>query len=154
MADALETEGYRATAAHREATYGGTLASVPEPGDPPLPDLKVSRSTGEFGVRFAAVVGVEEIGRLECRADLTEGGALPAFGGWAALEELWIREDSRNHGVGSWLVEHAVSWLRLAGCDRIVIAVAEENETAGAGRFYGRFGWEVLAREVRSWEPR
>lgn len=96
----------------------------------------------------------EEIGRLECSADLTEGGALPAFGGWAELEELWVLEDSRNRRVGTWLVGHAVSWLRLAGCDRVVIAVAEEDEVAGAGRFFSRFGWEVFAREIRSWEPK
>ncbi len=153
VAAALQEFGYTAGADHREAVYGGTLAIVPEPGDPPLPDLEIRRSVGEFGVRFSAVRRGEEIGRLECAADLTEGGALPALRGWADLEELWVRQDNRNGGVGSWLVEQAVSWLRLAGCDRVVIAVSEENEAAGAGRFYGRFGWEVLAREVRSWEP-
>lgn len=154
IADVLQEFGYRPTAEHREAIYSGTLASVPEPRIPPLPDLKIRRSVGEFGVRFSAVERGEDIGRLECSADLTRGGSLPAFGGWSNLEELRVREDSRNRGVGGWLVEHAVSWLRLADCDRIVIAVAEENEEAGAGRFYSKFGWEVLAREVRSWEPR
>ncbi|MGB3633288.1 MAG: GNAT family N-acetyltransferase [Rubrobacteraceae bacterium] len=154
IADALRAFGYRAEVENREAIYGGTLASVPEPGHPPLSDLKIHRSTGASGVRFSAVRRGEYIGRLECLTDLTDGGALPAFGGWSNLEELWVREDSRNRGVGGWLVEHAVSWLRLAGCDRIVIAVAEEDEEAGAGRFYSGFGWEVFAREVRSWEPK
>jgi len=35
-----------------------------------------------------------------------------------------------------------------------VIVVADEDEAAEAGRFYSRFGWEVLAREVRSWEAK
>ena len=132
VASALQAAGYRATGAgHREAIYGGTLSGVSEPGDPPLPGIRVCRSVGEFGVRCSAVIEGEEIVRLECTADLTEGGALPAFGGWADLEELWVHEDSRNRGVGAWLVEHAVSWLRLAGCERVVIAVAEEDEAAG-----------------------
>lgn len=154
VASALEAAGYRASTEHREAIYGGALSGVPGPSDPPLPELEIRRSTGEFGVRFSAVAESEEIGRLECSVDLTEGGTLPAFGGWAELEELWVREDSRNRGVGAWLVGHAVSWLRLASCDRVVIAVAEEDEAAGAGRFYSRFGWEVFAREIRSWEPK
>jgi hypothetical protein len=39
----------------------------------------------------------------------------------------------------------------LAGCNRIVDSVAEDDEAAGAGRFYRRFGWNVLVREIRSW---
>ena len=152
VASALEAAGYRASTEQREAIYGGTLSGVPGLNDPPLPELEIRRRVGEFGVQFSAVTESEEIGRLECSAALTEGGTLPAFDGWAELEELWVREDSRNCGVGTWLVGHAVSWLRLASCDRIAIAVTEEDEAAGAGRFYSRFGWGVFTREVRSWE--
>lgn len=156
VADALKAAGYEAGSEHHEALYGGTLARAREPGAPPLPDLELGRSAGKFGVRFSAVMGGkegEEVGRLECDADLTEGGSLPALGGWAELAELWVREESRGRGVGGWLVEHAVGWLRLAGCDRVVINVDEDDEAAGAGRFYRRFGWEVLARQTRCWEP-
>lgn len=157
VADALKAAGYEAGPEHREAVYGGTLAGVREPAASPLPGLEVLRSAGRLGIRFSAVRGGgrgEEIGRLECAADLTEGDALPALRRWGELAELWVREDSRNRGVGGWLVEHAVSWLRLAGRDRVVIPVDENDEAAGAGRFYRRFGWEVFAREIRSWEPR
>lgn len=154
VSDALKEAGYVPGLDRREALYGGTLAQVREPGARLLPDFEILRTTGKFGVRFSAVRRGEksvEIGHLECVADLTKGGTLPAFGGWAELAELWVREDSRNRGIGSWLVEQAVSWLRLAGCDRIVISVDENDETTGAGRFYHRFGWEVFAREIRSW---
>jgi GNAT superfamily N-acetyltransferase len=154
VAEALEAAGYGAGSEHREALYGGTLARVPEPSVPLLPGLELKRSPGQFGVRFSAVRGGEEIGRLECAPDLTEGGNLPALDGWAELAELWVREGNRGRGVGGWLVGHAAGWLRLAGCDRVVICVDEDDEAAGAGRFYRRFGWEVLARLIRSWEPR
>ena len=155
VGDALKAAGYEAGPQHREALYGGMLAGVPEPGDPPLPELEVLRSAGKFGVRFSAMRGGakgEEIGNLVCVADLSEGGALPALRRWAELAELWVREDTRDRGVGGWLVGHAASWLRLAGCDHVVIPVDEEDEAAGAGRFYGRFGWNVLAREARCWD--
>lgn len=32
-----------------------------------------------------------------------------------------------------------------------MISVDEKDEVAGAGRFYRRFGWNVFARETRSW---
>ena len=78
---------------------------------------------------------------------LTEGGQLPALAGWAELSEVETSETMRNQGVGSWVVQHAVEWLRLAKCDRIVLSVARDDEKAGAGRFYSRFGWMPLVRQ-------
>jgi GNAT superfamily N-acetyltransferase len=84
-------------------------------------------------------------------SDLTVGGALPALRGWGELAELEVREPWRNRGIGTWLVQHAVVWLRLGGCSRIVLSVAAEDEAAGAARFYQRFGWEALVRFQRGW---
>lgn len=148
---ALENAGYRPDAGGREALYGGGFDGVPAPGNPPLAGLTLRRTAGRFGVRFCATLDGEEIGHCECTPDLTRGGVLPALRGWAEVQELWTREEQRNRGIGSWLVRHAVAWLRMAGCDRIVIPVAEDDEAAGAGRFYQRFGWEVFVREIRSW---
>jgi hypothetical protein len=39
----------------------------------------------------------------------------------------------------------------MHSCDRVIIAVADANEEAGAGRFYRRFGWDVLVRERHGW---
>jgi GNAT superfamily N-acetyltransferase len=148
---ALEDAGYRPDAGRRETLYGGTLDGGPDPGDPPLAGLALKRTVGAFGTRFSASLDGEELGRCECVPDLTRGGALPALGGWAELGELWIREEWRNRRIGTWLVQQAVSWLRLAGCDRVVLSVAAEDEAAGADRFYRRFGWKVFTRETRSW---
>lgn len=77
---------------------------------------------------------------------------MPALSGWAELSEMGTREAMRNQGVGSWVLRHAVEWLRLARCDRIVMTVAREDEEAGAGRFYRRFGWMPLVRQRRGWK--
>jgi GNAT superfamily N-acetyltransferase len=140
-------------APHRsEALYGGWLRDIPAPTSPPLEGLTFKRSVGQiWGVNFVAHIGDEEIGFCECVPDLTEGGALPSLRGWAELGNLWIDDVWRGHGIGTWLVRHAVEWLRLAGCDRIVLACDQDDEAAGAGRFYRRFGWDVFTRIHDGW---
>ncbi len=149
VAEALSTAGFHTPERHhRETLYGGTLDGVPAPGEPPAPGLSIRRTAGNEGARFAVVLDGEEIGHCEFRLDLTRGGALPALSGWADLWEIEVKEGWRNNGVGGWLLRNAAAWMRLAGCGRVVINVTEDDEAAGAGRFYRRFGWDVFTREV------
>jgi GNAT superfamily N-acetyltransferase len=153
IATALAAAGYRPdpAAAREEAIYGGRLDQIPPPTDPPIAGMTIRRSTGLFGTRFAAAIDGQDAGYCDCVSDLTEGGAVPALHGWAELAELAVREPWRNRGIGIWLVQHAAAWLRLGGCDRIILAVAAEDEAAGAGRFYERQGWQALVRLQRGW---
>jgi len=152
VALALDTAGYQpAHKGHRGALHGGRLDGVPAPGGPPVPGMIVRRTGGQFGMRFSALLGGEELGWCECVADLDRGGTLPALRGWAQLSEVYVAEGWRNRRIGSWLVGAAADWLRLCRRDRVILVVDEDDEEAGAGRFYRRFGWDVLAREVRSW---
>lgn len=153
VAAALEAAGYHPGTAHREALYGGGLDDVPAPGAAPVAGLTQTRTVGAWGTRFGALLAGEEIGHAEAVPDMTYGGALPAPIGWAELQELWVDAAWRDRGVGRWLVAHAAAWLRLGGATRIVLSVAAEDEAAGAGRFYGRFGWRPLVRSVRLWSP-
>lgn len=152
VASALAAAGYKpARKDHRGALYGGRLDGVPLPEGPPVSGMIVRRTVGRFGVRFTALLSEEELAWCECVADLSRGGTLPALRGWAELSEVRVAEGWRNKGVGSWLVETAADWLRLCRCDRVFLVVDEDDEGAGAGRFYRRFGWDLLAREVRPW---
>lgn len=151
VAAALTAAGYRLDKGQSEAVYGGSLGQLPAPDAPPVRGLAVRRSVGRFGATFTALVEGQEVGRCECLPDMTAGGALPALRGWAELTELEVDERWRNRGIGTWLVQHAVAWLRLGRCDRIVLAVAAEDEAAGAGRFYQRCGWDVLTRVSKGW---
>ena len=151
LAALLAAGGYQPDPAHDEAVFGGSLGELPARFAPPLPGLDVLRSTGMVGVRFAALHAGQAIGACECIADMTEGGALPALQGWAQLSEFAVGAAWRNRGVGMWLMQQAVAWLRLAGCNRVVLSVAAEDEAAGAGRFYERCGWHPLARSRRGW---
>jgi GNAT superfamily N-acetyltransferase len=150
IATALARVGYRAGQGTRqESIYGGWLPQVPPPGEPPIEGITLQRTAGGFGTCFTALLSGQAIGACECIADLGEGGALPALRGWGELTKLEVHPDWRSRGIGSWLVQHAVAWLRLGGCDRVVLSVAAENEAAGAGRFYQRLGWQPLVRLQR-----
>jgi GNAT superfamily N-acetyltransferase len=151
IAAALAAAGYRpGEPARQECIYGGLLRQATPPG-PPLKGIALQRTAGGFGTRLAASLGDQVIGGCECIADLSEGGALPALRGWGELTELEVRPAWRGRGVGGWLAQHAVAWLRLGGCDRVVLAVAAADEAAGAGRFYQRLGWEPITRLQRGW---
>ncbi len=100
-------------------------------------------------MRFAAVLNGEALGKCEVAVDLTDGGALPALQQWAQLTELQVGEPWRNRGIGTWLVRHAIAWIRLAGRTRLLLSTMADND--GAIRFYQRFGWELLVGEQKGW---
>jgi GNAT superfamily N-acetyltransferase len=154
LGDFLTAAGFHPAAGGEEVVCGGALDAVPPPGPPPVPGLTVQRrllstpwAAQEF--RFAALHDGQEIGKCEVAVDLSDGGELPALHNWAQLTELEIAEPWRNQGIGTWLVRHAVAWIRLAGRSRLVVATMADN--AGAIRFYARFGWEPLVRERKGW---
>ena len=148
----IERFGYSSNEDVDESVYGGTLNEISSPGEPPVRGVTIHRDVGKFGTRFVARWGGRDVAHCECISDLTEGGQLPALAGWAELSEVETSESMRNKGFGSWVVRHAVEWLRLAKCDRIVLSVTREDEEAGAGRFYKRFGWMPLVRQQKNWE--
>ncbi len=152
IAAALRNAGYVPDAiVHHEAIYGGWLTDITPPTAPPVAGLTIQRRVGTYETRIAAVADNQEIGWCDVQPDLTRGGLSPALRGWAWLTELEVQHDWQNRGIGRWLVQSTVAWLRLAGCDRVVLAVADANEQAGAGRFYQRFGWDVFVRETHGW---
>jgi GNAT superfamily N-acetyltransferase len=148
---ALMSAGFRPDEGSDEAVYGGRLDRVAEVGAPPIAGLVVRRTTGSFGAHFTAILEGQGVGDCECMPDLTEGGALPALRGWAELTEMEVAERWRNRGIGTCLIQHAAAWLRLGRCDRIVLAVAQDDEAAGVDRFYQRCGWNVLVRQQKGW---
>ena len=139
--------GYSSNADVDESVYGGTLDGIPSPGEPPVEGASIHRDLGKFSTRFVARLGGRDVAYVECVADLTQGGQLPALSGWGELSEVETSEAMRNRSLGSWVMRHALEWLRLSRCSRIVLSVAKDDEEAGAGRFYRRFGWAPLVRQ-------
>ncbi len=57
------------------------------------------------------------------------------------LEDLYVRERERRHGLGRALVEAAMDRARARGCRRIELDVQEDN--AGALAFYESLGFSA-----------
>ncbi|MGH2560705.1 MAG: GNAT family N-acetyltransferase [Thermomicrobiales bacterium] len=149
IAAVLLAAGYAPDPSHHgEALYGGWLDGIPAPAEPPVAGLTVQRVVGPYETRLSALLDGQEIGRCDVQSDLSRSGMLPALRGWGWLTDLRIEEPWRNRGVGSCLVGHAVQWLRLAACDRVVLSVDAASEAAGAGRFYQRLGWDVFTQQT------
>lgn len=63
-----------------------------------------------------------------------------ALGGRVALlEDLVVAPNARGFGVGSRLLEYAISLARMNGCKRITLLTDRDNESAQ--RFYRRHGF-------------
>jgi GNAT superfamily N-acetyltransferase len=151
IAAILRGAGYAPEPEREELLYGGRIDQLEPPPEPPIEGLVLARRMCDFAPRFAAELAGESIGLFDVGSDVTAGGALPALAGWADPWNLWVDERHRSRGVGSWLVRSAVPYLRLGGCDRMLVTVAADDERAGAGRFYERLGLVRLARLDRAW---
>ncbi len=132
--------------------YGGTVTLIPAPGDPPVDGLSIVRHMRTFGTRFTAVIDGQEVACSEGYADLTKGGRLPSLSGWAEISEVRTQEAWRRQGIGTWVMQHLVDWLRLGGCDRCLFPVSSDDEEEGAGPFYESFGWMPFTRSIKWWE--
>jgi GNAT superfamily N-acetyltransferase len=153
IAAVLRGAGYAPEAEREEILYAGRIDHLEPPPAPPIEGLALARRMSDFAPRFAAELAGETVGLFDVSSDVGNDGALPALAGWADPWNLWVDERYRSQGVGSWLVRSAVPYLRLAGCDRMLVTVAVDSERAGAGRFYERLGLVRLARLDRAWKP-
>lgn len=134
-----------------EYIFGGALDAIPFPGVAPVDGVHVQFAVSGVEATFILRHDDEHIGRCECVADLTQDGRLPAFAGWGQLEALEVAAPWRTLGLGRWLVQHAVAWLREMGCTRIAFSVTPDDDARGAGRFYQRFGWKRWLTLEKGW---
>lgn len=147
---AIEAAGFSDDKGRTEILLAGSLDTVPVPDEPPLQGLTVRREVDNLAVRFSAVLDGHVIGYVDVHDDLTRGGTLSCLMGWAQLREQFVEPAYRRRGVGTWLVRHAVSWLRLGGATRVLANWAEELD-AGSLTFLQQFGWQEIGTTRRGW---
>jgi GNAT superfamily N-acetyltransferase len=150
VARVLTNSGFDPVAAREEIQLAGGLDEVPAPGSAPLRGLTVRRVVGTFGARFDAVLDGVVVGFVEAQDDHTRGGSLSRLDGWADLAELHVAEHLRGRGIGTWLVQHLVGWLRLGGTRRFLVALAGDD--VALEQWLARFGWRRIGRSQRGWE--
>jgi GNAT superfamily N-acetyltransferase len=146
----IEAAGFSDAEGRTEVLLAGDLETVGDPGAPPLKGLTLRRDVDNLAVRFCAVLDGQIIGYVNVRDDLTRGGTLSRLRGWAGMHEQFVEPAYRRRGVGTWLVRHAVSWLRLGGTTRILATWAEEHD-AGSLAFLQHFGWHEIGTTRRGW---
>ncbi len=137
-----------------EYIFGGELDAIPTPAAAPVDGVCMQSVVSGTETTFILRHNDEYIGRCECVADLTQDGRLPAFAGWGKLEALEVAAPWRNRGLGRWLVQHAVAWLRDMDCARIVFSVVPDDDARGAGRFYQRLGWDRWLVLEKGWRDK
>ncbi len=150
----LFAEAGFAADAGAEYIFGGGLDTIPSPAAAPVDGVCVQRLVSGAEATFILRHNGEHIGRCECIADLTQDGRLPAFAGWGKLEMLEVAAPWRTLGLGHWLVQHVVAWLREMGCARIAFSVTPDDAARGARRFYRRLGWERRLTLEKGWIDR
>jgi GNAT superfamily N-acetyltransferase len=64
------------------------------------------------------------------------------------LEDLFVREDARGHGLGRALVKKSLERARERGCKRIELDTNEDNHTAIA--LYESLGFSAASKGSRS----
>jgi GNAT superfamily N-acetyltransferase len=146
-----EAAGY--TGGRSEAVLLSTTARLLRELRPPALDLRLSRTLGVNGTRFAAYdndawttgAGPTPIGYIEIDTNLGEAGRFSRGPGWADVGNLYVEPAHRRTGVATWLLAHAAHWLDLGGVGRLLTYVGEENGLAagqGQGGDHGRGGAE------------
>ena len=108
-----------------------------------------SRTVSETSLRFAAMLGRDAIAFCEWSVHLLSGGEISALTARVKVEDLWVQDDWRTRGIGSWLGKSACARQRLGGCGRVILAVSFEQERSGAARYYELLGRRVLTRLQR-----
>ena len=146
----IEAAGFSDDEGRTEMLLAGGLDTVGDPDQPPVKGLTVHRGVDNLAVRFSAVLDGQLIGYVNVRDDLTRGGSLSRLRGWAGMHEQFVEPAYRRRGVGTWLVRHAVSWLRLGGTTRILATWAEELDD-GSLAFLQQFGWREIGTTRRGW---
>lgn len=64
----------------------------------------------------------------------------------AALQDIWVDEDARRHGVARGLVEGICARAKERGAPRVVLSTAAKNETAQ--RFFESMGFRRTMIEM------
>lgn len=147
-----EEAGFEASEGQEEIIFAGSVDRLPVPGITPVDGVTLRRQLGPLGTAFNAVLDGEVVGTYEVNDDLTRGGTNLAFSGWVDESNHWVRDDQRGRGIGTWLVGHGGTWVRLGPTKRLMTYAIEGDHTEDWIRYYSRYGLMPINRTTRGWQ--
>lgn len=118
-------------------------------GGPTVGRLRLRRSLGASGTRFAAELDGRQVGYIEVEIRSADTGLVGGHPGWADIGNLWVDESLRRQGIGRWLIAQASDWLRLGRVDRLLhyVDAADDDELS----FGAAVGFRPLTTTTRTW---
>lgn len=133
---------------HIEIILVACVEELPSAIPAPVAGLVLQRSVGDCGTRFSALLDGDRVGliEVEMRAD---GDQRTRQFGWSDIGNLWVKDELRRRGIGTYLLGAASDWLRLGGIQRLIAYArpAEEDELA----FLRGHAFRELVRTERGW---
>ncbi|NQW16956.1 MAG: GNAT family N-acetyltransferase [Chloroflexi bacterium] len=94
-----------------------------------------------------AVVVADDGDQLAGICTISFQRAIRTLGKYAIIQEMYIGPEHRNDGLGSRLVEAAVSEAARHGCKVVELGAPPDGEDAE--RFYGRVGFTGVGQRLR-----
>ncbi len=90
-----------------------------------------ARPLAEWRARLEAAGPATFLASEEGRdAGLAFGRAYDGQDGAAGLFGMWVAPEARDRGIGGALVDAVVAWARAGGYGRVLLDVADANDTA------------------------
>ena len=83
------------------------------------------------------------------QVERTDGDPRTRQFGWSDLGNLWVKEELRRKGIGTWLLGTVADWLRLGGIQRLLTYTRPDDEDELG--FATHHGFKELVRTERGW---
>lgn len=106
-----------------------------------------SRLSKELDAYNFAAVGESNLEEFTVKVEDTAGELVAGLSGWtwgtcAGIGMVWVREDSRQEGLGGRMLEATEDLARERGCRQLLVS----SFTFQAPEFYRRHGYTEFAR--------
>jgi GNAT superfamily N-acetyltransferase len=104
-------------------------------------------SSGSWG-RFIPLLATDDEGMPLGVLTLSEGFAIYAGGAYGVIDEMYVRPPYRSQGIGTRLVEEAMTIARCRRWFRVDVTAPEGDDEAPAVRFYEKMGFEFTGKKL------
>lgn len=106
-----------------------------------------ARLSAELDTYNVAASGVRDQREFTVQVHDDDGALVAGLSGWtwgtcAGIAMVWVREEARNSGLGTRMLEAAESAARDRGCRQVLVS----SFTFQAPDFYARHGYVEFAR--------